>query len=153
MNTLLKIIAYIIIIPLFTTWLLFCVLLALLGSILPKKDISINLNEVEEEETICKVLNRKGLMSDEDYSFEINEVAIMYDETTFKGYLFILNPIIFIFNQTNFMDNFIAFLAHKWMEIHHFEKTHKQEAKTFFSLIANTSVSIAKGTGNFLYRF
>ena len=55
----------------------------------------IDLKKVKEKETICKVLNQKGLISDKEYNFETNEVAVLYDETTFRGYLFILKPIIF----------------------------------------------------------
>lgn len=153
MNTIFKIIAYIISTPFFITWLLFCAILALLGAFLPKKNILINLKQVKQKETICKVLNNKGLINDEEYRFETNEVAILYDELTFKGYLFILKPIIIMLKYTNFLDVFISYLAFKWMEIHQYKKQHKKEAKTFFSLLSNTSVAIAQATGNFLYRF
>ena len=153
MNTILKLIAYIITIPLFITWLLFCAFLAILGGFLPKKDILINLDQVKQKDTICKILNNKGLLSDKEYSFETNEVAVLYDELTFHGYLFILNPIIFLLKYTSFLDDFISYLAYKWMALHHFKKEHKQKSKTFFSLLASVCVLIAQATGNFLYRF
>lgn len=144
--------AYIITIPLFITWLLFCAILALLGSLVIKKQIAINLYEVKKRDTICGVLNHKGLLSDEEYSFETNEVAALYDKLTFDGYLFILNPIIFLLKHTNFADKFVLYLVHKWMEVHDFKKENKGELKTYFSILAKFCVSIANFVGQFLYK-
>ena len=142
--------AYLITTPFFIIWLLFCAILALFALVLPKKDILIDLKKVKEKETICKVLNKKGLISDKEYSFETNEVAVLYDETTFRGYLFILKPIIFTLKYANFLDGFLLYLAYKWMEVHTYKKEHNREAKTFFWLLSKVSVSIAKLVGTFL---
>ena len=117
--------AFLITTPFFLVWLLFCAILALIALVLPKKDILIDLDNVKQKETICKVLNYKGLISDKEYSFETNEVAILYDELTFRGYLFILKPIIITLKYTDFLDGFITYLAFKWMEVHSFKKEYK----------------------------
>ena len=145
--------AYLITTPFFIIWLLFCAVLALFALLLPKKNILIDLKKVKEKETICKVLNQKGLISDKEYNFETNEVAVLYDETTFRGYLFILKPIIFTLKYTNFLEGFLSYLAYKWMAVHTYKKEHNREAKTFFWFLSKLSVSIAKLVGNFLYRF
>ncbi len=151
-NFILSFFAYLITTPFFIIWLLFCAVLALFALLLPKKDILIDLNKVKQKETICKVLNKKGLISDKEYSFETNEVAVLYDETTFRGYLFILKPIIISLKYTNFLDGFISYLAYEWMEVHSFKKEHNCEAKTLFGLLSKISVTIAKLVGTFLYR-
>ena len=92
------------------------------------------------------------LLSDEEYSFETNEMAAQYDKLTFRGYLFILNPIIFLLNRTNFMDKFVLYLVHKWMEIHYFKKEHNHKPRTFFSGLAKVCVSLAGAVGQILYR-
>jgi len=144
--------AFLLTTPFFLAWLLFCAILAILALVLPKKEILIDLDNVKQKETICKILNKKGLISDKEYSFETNEVAVLYDELTFRGYLFILRPIIITLKYTNFLDKVMTYLAFKWMEVHSFKKEHNKEAKTFFWLLSKISVAIAKLVGTFLYR-
>lgn len=144
--------AYIIVVPLFAIWLLFWAVVAIVGTFLPKKQILINLDEVKSKDTICKVLNNKKLLSDKEYSFETNDVAAQYDELTFHGYLFVLNPIIFLLKYTSFMDRFVLYLVYKWMGIHYFKKENKQRPKTFFSGLAKVCVSLAGSVGQILYR-
>ena len=151
-NFILSFFAYLITTPFILAWLLFCAILALIALVLPKKDILIDLDNVKQKETICKVLNNKGLISDKEYSFETNEVAILYDELTFRGYLFILRPIIITLKYTNFLDKVMTYLAFKWMEVHSFKKEYNQDAKTFFWLLSKISVAIARLVGTFLYR-
>ena len=95
-NILFSFIAYLLSTPLFIIWLLFCGFLALLGEFLPSKKIAIDLEKVKRKETICSVLNSKKLLSDEEYSFETQDVASLYNELIFRGYLFVLSPIIFL---------------------------------------------------------
>ena len=145
-------IAYIISVPLFIMWLLFCLILAILGTLIPKKLILINLDEVKSKDTICSVLYKKGLLSDEEYSFETNEVASNYDELIFHGYLFVLNPIIFLLKNTSFTDRFVLYLVYKWMEIHYYKKQYNHEPRTFFRAFANICVYFAGAIGQILYR-
>ena len=147
-----SVLSYVISVPLFIIWLLFCITLALLGALIPKKLILIDLDEVKRRETICRVLNNKGLLSDEEYSFETNEVAANYDELIFHGYLFILNPIIFLLKRTSFMDRFVLYLVYKWMEIHYYKKEHNHEPRTFFRALANVCVYFAGAVGQILYQ-
>lgn len=149
----LKIIAYTITLPLFITWLFFCAIIALIGSFLPKKKITINLKEVKKEETICSVLNKKGLLSNEEYNFETNEVASLYQRTAFTGYLLILAPIIFLLKNTSFADSFVLFIVHKWMDVHSFKKPTTYKANKFYSSLAKTCVLIADKVGQFLILF
>ena len=145
-------IAYILTIPLFIIWLLFCAFLAFLGLLLFKKQIVIDIQKVKDKETICSVLNKKALLSDEEYDFETNDVANLYDDLIFRGYLFVLAPIIFLLKYTNFANSFILYLVHKWMQMHKYKKVYKKEPKTFFSTLMNICVRIAGLIGQFLYR-
>ena len=144
--------AYLVTIPLFIVWLFFCAILALLGALLPKKYIAINLNAVKKKDTICSVLNNKGLLSDEKYSFETNDVAPLYDELTFLGYLFVLNPVIFLLKNVNFLDNLFIYLVSKWMKVHNFKKENNSKNRTFFSILAKVCVTLAGYVGQVLYR-
>jgi len=147
----LKIIAYAITLPLFIIWLLFCAIIALIGVFLPKKNIAINLDNVKRKQTVCSVLNKKGLLSNEEYNFETNEVASQYEGTAFTGYLLILAPIIFLLKNTSFADSFILIIVHKWMDVHNFKKTTGYKANKFYLGLANTCVAIAANVGQFLH--
>ncbi len=147
------IILYIITLPLFITWLFFCLSIGLIGFFLSKKNLKIDLDAVKKTDTICSVLNSKGLLSDEEYSFETNDVASFYDEATFSGYLFVLNPIIYLLKTTNFADSFVLFVVNKWMLIHHYEIKHKNKPNTFFSNLAKSCIAIAGYIGQVSYRF
>ena len=108
-----KTIAYLITIPLFTIWLLFCFLISLIGSLLYKKRVLIDLDRVKKRETICSVLNSKKYLSDEEYEFETVEVASLYDELTFRGDLLVLAPVIFLLKHFSFADDFVFYLVKK----------------------------------------
>lgn len=152
MTLIFSFLAYLITIPLFIAWLFFCGILAFIGALLPKKYIAINLDGVIKKDTICSVLNSKGLLSHEEYSFETNDVASLYDELTFLGYLFVLNPVIFLLKNANFLDTFFMYLVNKWMEVHNFKKENNLKEKTFFSILAKVCVTLAGYVGQVLYR-
>lgn len=152
MKTLFNFFAFIITIPLFFIWLLFCAVIAIIGSLFTKKKIQINLKEVKEKETICSVLNKKGLISDEEYSFETNDVAKKYDETTFLGYLFILAPVIFLLKYTSFTDKLIVNIVYKWMDVHMYKKPMTYKANRFYTKLADICVYIASLVGQLIYR-
>ena len=144
--------AYLISIPLFTIWLLFCFIISLIGSLLYKKRVHIDLDRVKKRETICSVLNSKKYLSDEEYEFETVEVASLYDELTFRGYLFVLAPVIFLLKHFNFADGFVFYLVKKWMHIHKFQRQHKKKPKSFFSALMSLCVLLAFFVGQVLYR-
>ncbi len=144
--------AYIITIPLFTIWLLFCFLISLIGSLLYKKRVLIDLDRVKKRDTICSVLNSKKYLSDEEYEFETVEVASLYDELTFRGYLFVLAPVIFLLKHFSFADDFVFYLVKKWMKIHKYQRQHKKKAKSFFSALMSLCVLLAFFVGQVLYR-
>nr|WP_129502540.1 hypothetical protein [Malaciobacter halophilus] len=152
MTLIYKIIAYIITIPLFTIWLLFCFIISLIGSVLYKKRIYIDLDRVKKRETICSVLNNKKYLSDEEYEFETVEVACIYDELTFRGYLFVLAPVIFLLKHFSFTDDFVFYLVKKWMDLHKFQREHKKRPKSFFSSLMSLCVLLAFFVGQVLYR-
>jgi len=144
--------AYLIIIPLFTIWLLFCFMISLIGSLLYKKRVHIDLDRVKKRETICSVLNSKKYLSDEEYEFETVEVASLYDELTFRGYLFVLAPVIFLLKHFSFADGFVFYLVKKWMYIHKYQRQHKKKPKSFFSVLMSLCVLLAFFVGQVLYR-
>ena len=151
-NILFCFIAYLICTPLFILWLFFCGFLAFLGELLPSKKIAIDLEKVKRKETICSVLNSKKLLSDEEYSFETQDVASLYNELIFRGYLFVLSPIIFLLKHTSFADSFVLYLVHRWMDVHYFNKDSAYTPKTFFSQLFKICVYLAGNVGQVLYR-
>jgi hypothetical protein len=148
-----KILGYSLSVPLFILWLLFCFFLSIIGFFTTRKKITINLDNVKKRETICSVLNNKNLISDQEYRFETEDVATLYDELTFKGYLFVLKPVIFLLKHTAFSDTFILFLVKKWMYVHHFQRRYKKNPNTPFYFLIKTCVLLAKYLGHFLYIF
>lgn len=144
--------AYILYTPLVILWLLLCFLISLIGMLLIKKRVIIDLDKVKNRETICSVLNKKNLITDEEYEFETVDVASLYDELTFRGYLFVLNPIIYLLKKYTFADKFILYIVKKWMHLHHFENKNNKKPKTFFSILMQTCVILAGYVGQVLYR-
>jgi len=138
-----KTIAYILTLPFLTLWLLFCFIISLIGSLLYKKRIHIDLDRVKKRETICSVLTTKKLLSKEEYEFETVQVASLYDELTFRGYLFVLAPVIFLLKHFSFADSFVLYLVHKWMHIHHHQRIHNQKPKSFFSYLMSICVLLS----------
>lgn len=147
-----KIFANILFIPLLIVWLLFCLLIALLGSLFINKKIQIDLQRVIKRDTICSVLYEKNLLNKAQYEFETAEVASWYDELTFNGYLFILNPVIKTIKYFSFFDDIIYYLVKKWIEVHYYQKEYKSKPKTFFSFLTTLSVKLANWLGQILYR-
>lgn len=133
-------------------WLLFCLILALLGALFINKKIQIDLQRVKKRDTICSVLYEKKLLNEEQYEFETSEVASWYDELTFRGYLFILAPVIKTIKNFSFFDSIIFYLVQKWMEVHYYQKEYKRKPKSFFAFISNISVKLANWVGQVLYR-
>ena len=78
MNTIRTSIFFILFSPLFFIWLLFNAILAFLGVFLFFKKSPIDLDKVQKKETICAILHHKGLLSDQEYAFETNDVANQY---------------------------------------------------------------------------
>lgn len=152
MNFLYSLLGYFIAIPLFVFWLLFCFVISLIGSLLYKKRVRIDLDRVKRRETICSVLNQKKYLSDDEYEFETVEVASLYDELTFRGYLFVLSPVIFLLKHFRFADSFVLYLVKKWMYIHKFQREHKKKLKSFFSALMSLCVLLAFFVGQVLYR-
>ena len=118
---------------------------------LRNKKIKIDLIRVKKRDTICSELHRKKLLSDEEYEFETVEVASWYDELTFRGYLFVLAPVIFLLKNFSFADRFILYLVHKWIKIHYHQKKHKTKPKNFFALLMALCVILANYVGQVLY--
>jgi len=147
-----KIIANILFIPLLFIWLLFCLLIAILGALFINKKIQIDLQRVRKRDTICSVLYEKNLLSKDQYEFETVEVASWYDELTFDGYLFILAPVIKTIKNFSFFDGIIYYLVKKWIKVHYYQKEHESKPKTFFSYLTIISVRLSNWVGQVLYR-
>lgn len=150
MKSTITIILYLIVLPLFIIWLLFCGVIAFFGLFFHKKFIPIDFDGVKKKDTICSVLNSKGLLSDEEYAFETKDVAGLYDELIFRGYLFVLRPIIVLLKYTNFANDFILYLVHRWMEVHNYKQ--KQKTNSFFTLLFKFCVNTAGRIGQVLHR-
>ena len=152
MNFIFTTFLYFIVVPLFIIWLLICFLISLIGLILFKKKIEINLDRVKKRETICSVLKDKKFLSEEEYEFETVDVASQYDELTFRGYLFVLKPIIFLLKNSSFTDEFVFYIVKKWMKLHEYKREQNSMPKSFFSLLMKLCVVLAGYVGQVLYR-
>ena len=69
------------------------------------------MQRVKQRETICSVLYKKNLLTTSEYEFETVDVASWYDELTFRGYLFVLAPVIFLLKHFSFADNFVLYIV------------------------------------------
>jgi hypothetical protein len=139
----------------YSVWLCFSIVLALTGAFLPSHSRGLKAQEVKDSDTICRALYEKGKLTKEEYAFETDHVAESYDDQIFKGYSFIVFPVIWTLKKTNTIDSSILFLVHRWMSVHHhfFEnKTHNKPPK-FDIFFTKACVAIAKGTGKSLSLF
>lgn len=141
------------VIPFLVLWLLFCSLLALLGWVLPAKILKLNSDEVEASLTVCKILNEKGLISDDEYGFETQKVARLYDQLTFKGYLFIMNPVIAIMKGAQFLDAFVLWLVKRWMNVHRHFLGGNQNPPAFHVMLTRLCTHLAFYLGKTLKLF
>ena len=134
-------------------WLLICGALSILGLLLPFKSISLETSDVEMEKTVCKILNEKKILSDEDYTFETYFVAKEYDQFTFKGYAFIFAPILKVLENSKLIDNGLYYLVQKWIQVHKFWIFNNSKPKLILRTITSVCVTIAWSLGKFLTLF
>lgn len=117
-----------------------------------KRKIDIDLQRVKQRETICSVLHKKNLLTTSEYEFETVDVASWYDELTFRGYLFVLAPVIFLLKYFSFADSFVLYVVKKWIKIHYYQKKYNTKPNTFFSFLMSFCILLANLLGQVLYR-
>lgn len=136
--------------PLLLAWLMICALIALFGVILPAQREYLNTDQVEASRTVCKILHKKGLITDEEYAFEHRVVAARYDHSTFKGYLFILTPIMGLLERSQFLDKFLTYLVKAWMDVQHHWMQKGDRPARWQIYLARVCVSLAHYNGRFV---
>ncbi len=137
--------------PLLLFWFLFCGGLALIGVILPTTKRAIDLEQVKIKVTVCRLLTEKGYLDAEDYRFESEEVAALYDSFTFEGYLFIFQPILLLMSKSDYFDAILFYLVKHWMQTHRQLLGYQSQIHGVKVFLANVSVKIARNLGKFLY--
>jgi hypothetical protein len=142
-----RVFGLIIVTPFLLAWLLFCLLLAVVGRLLPNASKAPDLTEVVKKTTVCKVLNQKNLITDEEYEFETQSVAQFYDRLTFRGYLFVMAPFILLLRSTSFLDRFFQFLVRRWIKVHGFLIHGQTRPDTWLVGLAQICAQIAHRVG------
>lgn len=146
------------------SWLVVCILLAALSLIIPRRSKEIDLSEVKNKNTICRYLNEKGRLTDEEYSFETENVASFYDYFTFKGYLFIVSPLLFLMKVLSRFEDLMLWLVYQWIKAHkkifselnihtHTLNDKLEPVPTYTTVITYICVRIAQGVGVTLHSF
>lgn len=138
--------------PILISWLLICAVMALVGRILPRRTLPLDLAFVDQSTTVCKILNHKGLISDEEYRFEHTQVAALYDKMTFGGYLFILGPIIRLLKRFRFLDGFFLYLVRRWMRVHEHFLYNKEKPALWHLGVTYICIGWAHNLGRFLHQ-
>jgi hypothetical protein len=133
------------------TWLLLCAVIALFSTLMPHFSQKIDLVEVRKRITVCKLLNQKGLISDSQYDFETTAVASQYDQVTFRGYLFICRPIIYIMQNSHWMDAFMNYMVQRWLLVHEFFLNSKARPSMIYLTITHLCIFLARGVGRALF--
>jgi len=155
----LNLIGSILFFSLYLFWLVFSLALAAAGLFLPIKSNDLKADSVKESDTICKALYSKSKLTAEEYAFETDQVAVSYDDLIFKGYGFIVAPVIWMLKNNDIIDSSLLFLVHRWMAVHHYkfktENANKTQVKpaNFDLVLTKFCVSVAKGTGKSLSLF
>jgi hypothetical protein len=144
---------WMIFLPLLIVWLSLCIVLALLGIILPRRPSPVQLDFVRESQTVCKILNHKGLISDDEYYFEHEIVAPRYSQAVFSGYLFIVGPVRGFLKNFYFLDSFFVFLVKRWMGVQHYFLKQNQRPPTWQLLVTQLALFIADGVGRVVLLF
>lgn len=132
----------------FFFWLIFCFLLSLPGFLIRVRSHRLNQNDVKKHLTICRCLFEKNLIDEKVYSFETNQVSQMYDHLVFKGYGFIVFPVIYALKKYSFLDKSVLFFVTKWVAVHEhfFNKSSLKTPKSHIYLVfICTSISRALG--------
>lgn len=142
--------ALIIFLPFLIIWLGVCIVFAFFGTLVPSEERQIELSEVLNVTTVCKVLNNKNLISNKEYEFETQRVAGFYSGHTFQGYLFILAPVIYFLERSNFLDSMMLWLVKRWMKVHHFILDKSCAPPKFQILLTKICVFIAYSNGKIL---
>ncbi len=145
--------AFLIFTPLYLIWLLVCAVLSFIGVFIPLSNKKLQPTMVQKRQTVCRVMNEKGLLSDHEYSFETEVVASQYDEFTFSGYLVILGPVILLLKHFAFLDSFMMALIRQWMRVHSFREDAGSGSPVprFLVSLAAFCVGIARSFGKVLY--
>jgi hypothetical protein len=131
----------------YLSWLLLCLLLSLIGILLPQKSKPISVDYLLNQDTICRILNSKGLLTDEEYNFEHQVVAPYYNDITFSGYLFIVKPFVYELKKSNRFDKIFQFLVHNWISAHKKKNNEKVEVSFFIIIVVKISTQIAYSSG------
>jgi len=139
----------------YSLWLSLSIAMALMGTFLPFKSRALRKETVKEADTICKILFEKKKLTAQEYAFETDQVAVHYDDLIFKGYGFIVFPVIYTLRITDLIDRPILFLVKRWMAVHHYffdNESHKKPLR-FDIFFTKFCVAVAKGTGKSLCLF
>ena len=152
---------------LYMLWLFVCFVLALVGFLIPVRAEVLDSKYVLESDTICKALFHKNKLTQSEYDFETTQVAEHYSDLIFRGYGFIVAPIIWTIKKFNFIDSAVLFFVYRWMNVHHrlFQTSSHTANKNqfrsppfrpppyFHIWLTAVCVKIAKGTGKSLFLF
>ncbi len=103
---------------LYVIWLLVCLGLALVSFVIPVRPQKIDLNQVKNKKTVCRHLNERGRLTDQEYNFETEQVAAHYDNLTLKGYLFIISPLLFFMKFIKKLEDLMLWLVYQWIKAH-----------------------------------
>lgn len=135
----------------FFVWLSLCFFVALFGLCFKKEKDKIDVEIVKEAETICRILVRKKKITKANYEFEATQVSQYYDENTFDGYMFIVNPIIWVLHNYTFYDNIVTFVVRRWIRVQRHKLLKAGSPPPFFNtLLAEICVKLAYGVGRAL---
>jgi len=132
-------------------WLAICFFISLPGFLIPFKKKELESSVVKKHYTICRCLFEKGVISEKTYAFETDQVSKHYDQLVFKGYTFIVVPVIFTLRKSKYIDNFILYFVERWVAVHKYQfKQINVEPPIFHRFLVKVCISISRAVGSTL---
>lgn len=137
----------------FIAWLILLAPMAIAGFLFVGRKSPVPTEQVDASKTLCKSLWQKGLLPREDYEFEYTEVSQNYSGNVFRGYQFLVGPVIFALDNSHCLDDIVLFLVKRWIALQRAFKLSSQPIFPFDYYLSKFAIGYASGMGRFLFRF
>ena len=138
---------------LYSIWLLVFLVFGIIGFLVPPARRALTVDLLDQFKTICGILRDKQVLSREQYEFESQKVAKMYDLATFHGYRWIVWPVTKTMSLTSHFDPLIMFFVGRWILVHRSRLDGDIRAPLLYRLLTKVATTLAQRVGLLLFCF
>lgn len=127
---------------LWLSWVFFCGIIGLIFKLLPVK---YKIEDFELEETVCGLLHKKGILTDEEMEYEQNSADTLPKLELF-GYWVLVSTILPILRKSDVINPSVTFFTKRWI-------SDSKASNLTSKIILWNSRNIGKAAGKTLYLF